>query len=53
MIWAAVVAGVFSVITTVVGLINRRRLGEIHILVNNRLDLALQEIKDLKEELKK
>jgi hypothetical protein len=52
MIWAAIIAGVASVASASVGYVNHRRIREIHVLVNNRLDAALEKIASLQSELK-
>lgn len=44
------IVGVISAISAIIGWLNRNRLGEIHILVNSRLDVAIKEIEDLKNQ---
>lgn len=41
---------IIGAITAVLGLINRKKISEVHILVNSRLDATLTEIEDLKEQ---
>ena len=48
MIWASVITGAAALAAAVIGAWNHKRLGEIHVLVNNRLDTALAQIEDLK-----
>lgn len=55
MIWASVIAGSAAVIAAALGAYNARnisraqvKLQEVHVLVNNRLDTALDQIEDLK-----
>lgn len=47
---AAIIAGLSAIIAAIIGIFNHRKLQEIHILVNSRLDQALAEITDLKEQ---
>ena len=47
---AAVLAAVAIVAVVASFLYMRSRIEEIHVLVNRRLEIALQEIRDLKEE---
>lgn len=47
---AAVIAGLSAIVAAIIGIFNHRKLQEIHILVNSRLDQALAEITDLKEQ---
>lgn len=47
---AAVIAGVCAIAAAIIGVVNHRKLEEIHILVNSRLDEALAEIQDLKNQ---
>lgn len=41
---------IIGAITAVLGLINRKKISEVHILVNSRLDATLTEIEDLKQQ---
>lgn len=50
MIWAAIITAVAAIAVAYIGVGNRRKLNQIHILVNSRLDQALSEIKELKEQ---
>lgn len=47
---AAIIAGLSAIVAAIIGIFNHRKLQEIHILVNSRLDQALAEITDLKEQ---
>jgi hypothetical protein len=47
---AAVATAAAAVASVVLGLFNRKKLTEIHVLVNSRLDQAISEINDLKAE---
>jgi hypothetical protein len=49
---AAVIGGVAAVAAASLGVMNRGKLREIHVLVNSRLDEALGEIALLKEQAK-
>lgn len=48
MIWSSVITGIAAIIAAAVGLINRHKLNQVHVLVNSRLDATLTEIADLK-----
>jgi hypothetical protein len=48
MIIAAVITAVAAIGAAAIGVTNRRKLNEIHVLVNSRLDQALVQIEDLK-----
>jgi hypothetical protein len=48
MIWASVITGVFALAAAVMGTLNHKRIGEVHVMVNSRLDTALAQIEDLK-----
>lgn len=50
MIWAVIIPSVASVIAAILGVINHKKIAEVHVLVNNRLDTALSEINDLKSQ---
>jgi hypothetical protein len=45
---AASISGLAAITASFIGVRNRKKLNEIHILVNSRLDQALSEINDLK-----
>lgn len=47
---SSVIAGISAVTAAMVGAVNHRKLSEIHILVNSRLDTAMAEIEDLKKQ---
>lgn len=47
---AAVIAGLSAITAAIIGVFNNRKLKEIHILVNSRLDQALSEINDLRQQ---
>lgn len=47
---AAVIAGVFAIAAAIIGAYNQRKLNEIHVVMNSRLDEALAEIESLKVE---
>jgi hypothetical protein len=47
---AASIPSCAGIIAAVIGLINRRKISEIHVLVNSRLDLAIAQIEDLKQQ---
>lgn len=52
MLWANIIAGVAAIAavgTVVIALMNRKKIAEIHVLVNQRLDDALKEIEELKK----
>ena len=48
MIASSVIAGIAAIVAAVIGIRNHVKLTDIHVLVNSRLDTALEEIKDLK-----
>jgi hypothetical protein len=59
MIWPAVIAGVAAIIAAALGYVNRQKinennnkLNEIHVLVNSRLDEALNHISELQNIIK-
>jgi hypothetical protein len=47
---AASIGGVAAIIAAVLGLTNRVKIAEVHVLVNHRLDEALMEIAQLKDQ---
>jgi hypothetical protein len=47
---AASIGGVAAIIAAVLGLTNRSKIAEVHVLVNHRLDEALMEIAQLKDQ---
>ena len=47
---AAILAGLALIAVLCTFIYTRSRIQEIHVLVNRRLEIALQEIKDLKEQ---
>lgn len=49
-IWVTVITGLFSLATTAIGLLNRHKIRQVHVLVNSRLDSTLTEIADLKRQ---
>lgn len=52
MIISAVIVGVAAVLAAIIGIWNRQKLNQIHVLVNSRLQVALDEISDLKRSLR-
>ena len=50
LIVAAVISAVGAITAAIIGAYNHRKLQEIHILVNSRLDQALSEIIDLRQQ---
>lgn len=50
MIASSIIAGIAAVIAAVISGYNHRKLNEIHVLVNSRLDAAIGEIEDLKKQ---
>ena len=50
LIVAATITGMSAITAAIIGVWNHKKLQEIHILVNSRLDQALSEINDLKSE---
>jgi hypothetical protein len=44
----AIIPSAFGLAAAVLGLMNRKKLQEVHVLVNSRLDATLTEIADLK-----
>jgi acetolactate synthase small subunit len=46
-ILSAVIIGGFSIAAAFIGLMNRVKINEIHIMVNSRLDQAIEQIHDL------
>ena len=50
MIWASVITAVAAVAAAVVGTLNHRKIDQVHVLVNSRLDTALAQIEDLKQQ---
>ena len=50
LIVAATITGMSAITAAIIGVWNHKKLTEIHILVNSRLDQALSEINDLKSE---
>lgn len=48
MIAVAFIAAAGAIIAAALGLLNRQKINEIHVLVNSRLDTAIQQIEDLK-----
>ena len=49
-IWAAVAAGIPGAIAAVIGVINRTKLTEIHVLVNSKMQAALETIAGLRND---
>jgi hypothetical protein len=47
---AAIIPSAFGLAAAVLGLMNRKKLQEVHVLVNSRLDATLTEIADLKKQ---
>jgi hypothetical protein len=45
----ACIGGAAAIVAALIGVFNKSKLAEIHVLVNNRLDEALKEISDLKK----
>ena len=52
MIWSSIISGIAGIVAAGLGFIIKQKINQVHILVNNRLDLALKEIDDLKTSLK-
>jgi hypothetical protein len=50
--WPAVVGALGAIIASYVGLSNKRKIAEVHVLVNSRLSTALEEIAELKSSLR-
>jgi hypothetical protein len=46
----ASISGIAAIIAAVIGFLNKLKLGEVHVLVNSRLDEALKLIEILKAE---
>lgn len=49
-IWAAVAAGIPGLIAAVIGIANRGKLTEIHVLVNSKMQTALETIAGLRND---
>jgi len=49
-IWSSVITGIAAILAAALGLINRHKLNQVHVLVNSRLDSTLTEIEDLKKQ---
>jgi hypothetical protein len=47
---AASIGGVAAIAAAALGLVNRQKIAEVHVLVNHRLDEALTEIQTLKDQ---
>lgn len=47
---AASIGGAAAIVAAVVSLHNTRKIEEVHVLVNSRLDAALEQIADLKDQ---
>jgi len=47
---AASIGGAAAILAAVLGIINHVKIGEVHVLVNNRLDTALEQIADLQKQ---
>jgi hypothetical protein len=46
----ASISGVAAIIAAALGAVNHVKIGEVHVLVNNRLDSALEQIADLQKQ---
>ena len=48
MLWASVITALAAVAAAAIGALNHRKIDQVHVLVNSRLDAALLQIEDLK-----